>query len=137
MTEERVFDAPRKPCAECPWRTDVAPNRFTPERFRTLARTSYDMAKTIFACHKSAEEHPTVCAGFLSRGAAHNLTIRLAYCRGELEQLDRSSEVPLYADYRAMAIANGVDPADIALIPCRKDETANADLLNAIAEAGV
>lgn len=119
MSYDRSLEAPRKPCAECPWRQDVEPGQFAVERFRDMARTAYDLAEPIFACHKSAEAHPTVCAGFLARGAHHNLTVRLAYARGRIEELDRSGDVPLYADYKSMAIANGVDPEDPVLLPCR------------------
>lgn len=113
------LNAPRRPCAECPWRRDVAPGYFEPERFKALADTAYDLSRQVFACHKSADQHPTMCAGFLSRGADHNLTVRFAYIRGELEQRDRSGDMPLYEDYRAMAIANGVDVDDASLSLCR------------------
>ena len=123
MTKSTPNEAPRRPCAECPWRRDVSPGRFPAARFRDLARTAYDMADTVFACHKSAEDHPTMCAGFLARGALHNKTVRVAYITGQLEQADRSGMMPLYPDYRAMAVANGVDPDDPALAPCRDDPT--------------
>lgn len=117
--EPAGFDAPRRPCAECPWRRDVAIGHFEPTRFKELAHTAYDLSRWVFACHKSADEHPTMCAGFLSRGADHNLTVRVAYMQGELEQLDRSGDMPLYEDYRAMATANGVDVDDPSLSRCR------------------
>ncbi len=60
-----------------------------------------------------------MCAGFLSRGADHNLTVRLAYARGDLVQLERSGDLPLYEDYRAMAVANGVECDDPSLSSCR------------------
>lgn len=116
---EHEFDAPRRPCAECPWRRDVATGRFEPERFQALAHTAYDLSTRVFACHKSAEEHPTLCAGFLSRGADHNLTVRLAYAREALEQLDRSGDLPLYDNYRDMAVANGVAIDDPSIQACR------------------
>lgn len=107
---------PKKPCAECPWRTDVEPGRFGADRFRELASTGEDMAMKLFACHKSADEQPTVCAGFLLRGAAHNLSLRLAYSRGEIIPENVSDGgYPLFAGYREMAVANGVDPRDPAL----------------------
>jgi hypothetical protein len=99
----------------------VPAGRFEADRFRQLAGTAYDMAEKIFACHKSAEDHRTVCAGFLARGAAHNRTIRLAYALGQLDRLDRSGGMPLYSGYRDMAIANGVAPEDTALIACRSE----------------
>jgi hypothetical protein len=111
---------PKKPCAECPWRTDVEPGAFTADRFRALANTAHDMAMSLFACHKSGDDRPTVCAGFLLRGGRHNLTLRLAYARGEIvpEGVDDGG-YPLFADYRAMAVANGVPADDPALRLCR------------------
>ena len=111
--------AQARPCAECPWRIDVAPGRFEPERYQALAATAEDLSVRIFSCHKSAEGADVVCAGFLERGAMHNLAIRLAYVSNEIELLDRSGGLDLHEDYRAMAIANGVDPDDPALGPCR------------------
>lgn len=111
-----------KPCAECPWRTDVSPGRFSPERFIALARTAYDMATTQFACHKSPEGAEVGCAGFVLRGATHNLGARLSARRGDLDPRDVTSPYPLHADYRAMAIANGVDPDHPALQPCRSPD---------------
>lgn len=118
MTDLR---AQRRPCAECPWRVDVDPGQFPAERYRLLAATAYDLSYRIFACHKSIEGRDAVCAGFLERGADHNLAIRFAYMRRELELLDRSGGLPLHPDYRAMAIANGVDPEDPILQPCRDE----------------
>lgn len=103
--------AQRRPCAECPWRRDVEPGQFGPDRFRALAGTAEDRSTTLFACHKSAEGGEIVCAGFLARGAEHNLSVRFAYARGELEPLDRGEGFDLVEDYREMAVRNGV-PAD-------------------------
>jgi len=114
------LEAPKKPCAECPWRCDVPIGIWPVERFISLANTAYDMNIGIFACHKSAEDHPTVCAGFLARGADHNLTIRRAYMTGKLERIERSGGHPLYSSYRAMAIANGVSQGELALARCRE-----------------
>lgn len=107
------------PCAECPWRTDVALGRFPAERFRDLAATAYDMAQVQFACHKSPEGREFGCAGFVLRGATHNLGARLAVRAGRLRLQEIASPMPLHPSYRAMAIANGVDPDDLALLPCR------------------
>ena len=112
---------PKKPCSECPWRVDVETQVWPIERFLALARTAYDMADEVFSCHKSSEEAPIACAGFLERGADHNKTVRLAYIFNKLKQMDRSGGYELYANYREMAIANGVDPDHRALAPCRDD----------------
>ncbi|MFC4859167.1 DUF6283 family protein [Actinophytocola glycyrrhizae] len=53
--------------------------------------------------------------GFLLRGAAHNLSVRLHEPGGE----DVSSDRPRYDSYRDMAIANGVTPNAPALQRCR------------------
>lgn len=106
---------PKKPCGECPWRTDVEPGRFPADRYRALACTGEDMAQRLFACHKSADGRETVCAGFLLRGGVHNLTLRLAYARGEISPDVSDGGYPLFDDYRAMAIANGVAATDPAL----------------------
>jgi hypothetical protein len=108
------------PCAECPWRMDVAPGRFPADRFRDLAVTAYDMAVDQFACHKSPQGREFGCAGFVLRGATHNLGARLAARAGRLDLREIASPFPLHESYRAMAIANGVDPDDPSLESCRE-----------------
>jgi len=110
-----------RPFAECPWRLDVAPGQFPPERFAALAHTAYDMSLGQFACHKSPEGGEFGCAGFVLRGAVHNLGARLAMHRGVLDPDAVTSDVPLHPNYRAMAIAHGVDPDDPVLRACRDD----------------
>jgi hypothetical protein len=114
-----TLKAAERPCQECPWRRDVATGRFDEDRFRSMARTARDMDRRLFQCHRTDEGRPLVCAGFLERGAEHNLAVRLAYARGDLNRKDRSGSLPLYADYREMAVANGVAPDDPALSECR------------------
>jgi hypothetical protein len=97
----------------------VEPGKFGPDRYIALATTAYDISDRIFTCHKSSEDEPIVCAGFLERGADHNLSIRLSYIKGDLTFEDRSGGCELREDYRAVAIANGVDPDHPALKPCR------------------
>lgn len=109
-----------QPCSDCPWRLD-ATGEFPPDAFRRSARTAYDMATEVFACHQSGVAKPAACAGFLLRGAHHNLAIRLRRMRGECLDVDDGGH-ELHDSYRAMAIANGVPPDDPALGPCR-DET--------------
>lgn len=108
------------PCAECPWRRDVPPGKFPPERFRALADCAYDMGRQVFACHMSKEGEEFACAGFLLQSAAHNLSVRLALARGDFRQ-DVNSPYVLYATYREMAAANGVKRNDPALKQCRDD----------------
>lgn len=113
---------PLKPCPECPWRTDVEPGRFDRERFEALAATTYDMAQPIFQCHKTTDEKPAACAGFLLRGAMHNLSIRLGISQGVYDPTKvTDGGYPMFKNYREMAIANGVDPDDPVLRPCRSN----------------
>jgi len=106
----------KRPCAECPWRTDVKPGKFTAERFRILAATAYDLATSVFACHMSKEGGEVACAGFILMQGAHNLTLRMARQTFEVK-----SDAPLYPTYRRMAIANGVRARDPSLRSCRDD----------------
>lgn len=111
---------PKKPCAECPWRRDVPVGHFPPARYRALANTAWDMSSHIFACHKSADETPMACAGFILRGARHNLMLRLAYSRGDIGEISDGG-YDLFPNYRSMARANGVPGRDPALRNCRDD----------------
>lgn len=112
-----------KPCPECPWRRDVAPGRFPPERFVALAPTAYDMATSAFACHKAPEGREFACAGFLLKGAAHNLSVRMAAVSDGFDwRAVGDGGFPLFDSYREMAEANGVDPDDPILAPCRRPD---------------
>lgn len=95
---------------------------FPAEAFRLSAPTAYDIAMTTFGCHESGSEKPKTCAGFLLRNAANNLKVRLNISAGlyDPSKLIEPSE-QLWASYREMAIGNGVDPNDPALILCRSD----------------
>ena len=107
----------RKPCGDCPWRVD-ATGVFPAEAFRHSAGTSYDMSSHTFACHQSGSQKPAVCAGFMLR-AHHNMALRMGYISGKYGNDVSDGGVELHADYRVMAIANGVDPDDPILTPCR------------------
>ncbi len=116
------FPHAKKPCGECPWRPDVAPGRFPPERFVALAPTAYDMALRVFACHKSPDGREFTCAGFLLRGATHNLSIRLAIAHGQIDPaLVSDGGHQLFDGYRQMAVANGVPADHPAIGPVRND----------------
>jgi hypothetical protein len=108
-----------QPCAQCPWRIDQM-GSFPAEAFRHSANTVYDMSGHSFACHMAGAEKPTTCAGFLLRGAEHNMNVRLALARGDIDP-DKVSDGghALYDGYREMAEANGVDKRDPVLRPCR------------------
>jgi hypothetical protein len=70
----------------------------------------------------SGSDKPVTCAGFLLRNAANNLAVRLAAMQGRLLLPIKDSGFPLYDSYRDMAIANGVDPDDPALVRCRAND---------------
>jgi hypothetical protein len=116
----------RKPCSDCPWRLDAI-GEFPAEAFRHSAPTAYDMSQHIFACHQSGRKRPAACAGFLLRGADHNLAVRLGYLSGRLKGGVVDGGVELHASCRAMAIANGVDQDDPALAACRDGDTRYAE----------
>lgn len=108
----------RKPCSDCPWRKDAV-GVFPAEAFRHSAPTAYDMSQRKFACHQSGAKRPAVCAGFLLRGADHNLAVRLLRMRGDIGTDVSDSGVELHESYAAMAVANGVEPDDPCLSKCR------------------
>lgn len=111
----------REPCADCPWRVD-ATGVFPADAFLRSAGTAHDMSMHKFACHASGTEKPATCAGFLLRGSAHNLAVRLARMRGEIGNDVTDGGHALHACYRVMAVANGCDPAARELGPCRDDQ---------------
>jgi hypothetical protein len=109
----------RWPCGPCPWVVDNT-GEFPPEAFGHSTITAYDCAVSTFACHEAGADHPTTCAGFLLRGAEHNLTVRIASSSGRLDLSQVHDDGrELHDGYRAMAIANGLDPADPRLAPVR------------------
>jgi hypothetical protein len=112
----------KTPCKECPWKRSSPIGAFPAEAYRISAKTAYDMAGSSFACHMAGVEAPTTCAGFLLRGADHNMDVRFALMRGRID-LRKVSDGghELYDSYREMAIANGVKPSDPALRSCRDD----------------
>lgn len=108
----------RQPCSDCPWRVDAV-GQFPAEAFRHSAQTAYDMSQHTFACHQSGQKRPAVCAGFLLRGGAHNLAVRLGHLSGRFKGDVSDGGIELHESYRAMAIANGVASEDPVLAPCR------------------
>jgi hypothetical protein len=108
----------QQPCSKCPWRVDAC-GEFPAEAFRHSARTAHDMAIETFGCHESGSSKPATCAGFLLRGADHNLTVRLGHMAGRYKRKVSDGGHELHANYRAMAVGNGVDAADPALADCR------------------
>lgn len=112
----------REPCPGCPWRVDQT-GGFPPGAFAQSAETSYDQAVRMFGCHTSGTTRPQTCAGFLLRGAAHNIAARMAFA-GEQFDLDQLSDGghELHPSYRAMAEANGVPADHPALRRCRGND---------------
>lgn len=108
----------RRPCSDCPWRKDAV-GKFPAESFRHSAPTAYDMARNMFACHQSGTEKPATCAGFLLRGAEHNLTVRLKMAHGQIKDDICDDGIELHDSYRDMAVANGMSPEDPDLQACR------------------
>lgn len=108
----------RKPCGDCPWKVEST-GIFPAEAFRHSASTAYDMDTHTFGCHQTGHKRPATCAGFLLRGADHNLSVRLGFITGRYQDDVSDGGYELHDDYRAMAIANGVHPNDAILKPCR------------------
>lgn len=109
----------RQPCGGCPWRIDQT-GSFPAEAFAHSAETAYDMSSHMFGCHESGADRPVTCAGFLLRGAGNNMAWRLAVISGRIDMgqvSDGGHE--LHDSYRAMAVANGLDPDDPSLGRCR------------------
>jgi hypothetical protein len=77
------------------------------------------MSTHVFTCHQTGVKKPAICAGFLMRGAAHNLAVRFKHIRGDIGDDVSDGGVALHASYRAMAIANGVAPDEEVLRLCR------------------
>ncbi|TXG99944.1 MAG: hypothetical protein E6R08_00490 [Nevskiaceae bacterium] len=108
----------RQPCGTCPWRVDAV-GEFPAKAFEHSAETAWDMSDHTFACHESGTTKPALCAGFLLKGADHNLKVRLMWMRGELARDITDGGHALHDGYTAMAVANGVDPDHPRLKPCR------------------
>ncbi|MGH8463092.1 MAG: DUF6283 family protein [Pseudomonas sp.] len=107
----------KRPCSDCPWRKDSV-GTFPAEAFRHSAPTAYDMSDRVFACHQAGTQKTRACAGFLLRGAEHHLSVRIGRMSGRYGDVVDGGHL-LFADYREMAEANGVDPEDPVLALCR------------------
>ncbi|WP_137917222.1 DUF6283 family protein [Hydrogenophaga sp. 2FB] len=112
------FSYRRKPCGGCPWVVENA-GTFPAEAFRHSASTAFDMSTRCFACHESGVKSPATCAGFLLRGADHNLRVRLGRMKGEIAEDVTDGGRLLFDGYKEMAIANGVPEDDAAIADCR------------------
>lgn len=106
----------RRPCGNCPFRTDAPPGEFSAGRFRLLRASAgrpgseAPIGAPVFACHKSSDGHDQACAGWLVTCGHDHLGIRLAVIERRLPAtaLIPGADWPsLYRDYEAMAAANG------------------------------
>lgn len=96
------------PCQECPWRKDVPPGTWLPERFQNLAYTCQDDGTAMMACHKSRDGEEVPCAGFLVSVGYDSIGVRLAVFKGTVQLDDYEAPAPLYATFDEMLAANGV-----------------------------
>lgn len=113
----------KTPCEQCPWRVDQT-GSFPAEAFRLSALTAYDMAQNVFACHMAGAENPKTCAGFLLRGGDDNLAVRMGRAGGRYMDVEDGGH-ELHESYRAMSVANGVDPSDPILRDCMPEARDN------------
>lgn len=99
----------------CPWRVDAV-GHFPPEAFAHSAETASDLSGRTFGCHESGSERPAICAGFLLRGADHNMAVRMRASAGQIDlsQVDDGGH-ELHPGYITMAVENGLDEDDPAL----------------------
>jgi len=109
----------KTPCNGCPW-VKANAGSFPKQAFLHSANTAYDMSEHRFGCHESGTKKPATCAGFLLRGADHNLAVRLDLMRGRIDlESVREDGRDLFENYRAMAVENGVPEDAEELSKCR------------------
>lgn len=107
----------RRPCGGCPWVVENA-GSFPAEAFAHSANTAEDLSDHMFGCHESGTERPVTCAGFLLRGADHNMAVRMHSATGKLDLSQVCEDGrELHPGYVSMAVANGLNPG--ALRNCR------------------
>lgn len=106
-----------KPCRECPWLTTTEPGQFPAERYAAIRDTTVNadgghagLGDPIFACHKSTEDAPLPCAGWLAAVGRDSVTVRVLVATGEIpvSALDPGDDWPdLFPTYDAMQEAQG------------------------------
>ncbi len=97
------FDA-TSPCRDCPWRRDVKPGKFPPQKFEQWAESCEPGFGAFFQCHQK----PVVCVGYLMcPDSLNNNRVRMALIKKQLNPQRLSSKAPLYESYVEMAAANG------------------------------
>lgn len=115
------FPHQKRLCVECPWRRSAPAGKFSADKYRELATTAEDMSQRVFTCHMTPEHKPNACAGWIQQQGGHNLTIRMALISGAIDLAEIEPVPDLHANYREIAIANGVDDDDPALDKIRND----------------
>ncbi len=75
------------PCDSCPWRTDQDSSSipgFKEDLARGLLKTvgPEDGFRKIMACHKSPQEKPFACRGYLAMEGYNNISVRLLVATG-------------------------------------------------------
>lgn len=102
----------KRPCAECPWRRDVAPGQFRRERYEALADTSGSEGDDrspfapMFGCHKGADGRELACAGWLAVVGRYHIGVRIALLSGQVpaSALEPGEGwPPLFSSYAEMA----------------------------------
>lgn len=110
----KCMNIPKQPCAECPWRVDVARGQFPASRYEALRHTTGErgreasMGSPLFACHKSNDGTDMPCAGWLASVGWESITVRLLVIHGRIpgEALKPGDDWPaLHSSYEEMAKA--------------------------------
>lgn len=100
----------RKPCADCPWRKDAETDVWSKERFQMLAVDCRDDGMKAMACHKSGQEQPYACAGFLAQVGYESVGVRiLAMQGGETPDDIYTNGLDLFETFEQMLEANDVE----------------------------
>ena len=111
-TEKRKF-CNTTPCKDCPFRKGVEKlaesEKFSKERYEALQSTvKQGLGQPVFACHKSTEEAPLACVGYLLVEGGINFSVRIAVIEKRLDFSKLFCKEELYESYEEMAKANGV-----------------------------
>ena len=111
----------KKPCLDCPWKKSAV-GEFPAEAFRVSAHTSYDRSMKKFSCHTAGVKNPKTCAGFLLNGARDNFSVRIGIIDKKINMsFVTSGGHELFANYKEMAVANGVAEDEKCLELSRTD----------------
>lgn len=103
----------RRPCAHCPWRTDVyGPTdipRWQSDLASQLAATCRDDGMKVMSCHEYPPGAEQVCAGFAMQIGYHSIGLRLLHLLGQYDPAQfEAGSVPLHPGFEAMLRAHDV-----------------------------